>query len=107
VTAQPFADLLLRALVQHDDRARALVAQVRGKNAIIGVVDADDWVPLLRLNNPSTAFNVMNLGVRQGSGWAPTFLRGTPDQLAEHLAGPLAFTWQFEVSALEPPEKRT
>jgi hypothetical protein len=102
-----FASRLLRALVAHDERARALVAQTRGKTSIVGIMDGADWVPLLRLHNPSASFNVMNLGVRQGSGWAVPYLRGTPDQIAAQLTGPLAFTWQTEIDALDPPAKRT
>ena len=107
MSVEHFAHCLLRSLVEHDERARAIVAQIRGKTAILGVVDGEDWVPLLRLYNPSAAANVMNLGVRQGRSWAVTLLRGTPDQLAVHLTGPLAFTWQVEVEALATDEKRT
>ena len=92
-----FAQQLLRALNARDSRAVHLRVKARGKTAILGVDEGDTWVPLLRLSNPSAAVNVMNLDVRQGSGWAPTFERGGPDQLVEHLAGPLAFTWAIEV----------
>lgn len=99
---QNFAQALLRALVGHDPSAVALKARARGRTSVLGVEDFGDWVPLLRLSNPSASCNVMDVDVRQGQGWAPGFTRGTPAQLAEQLAGPLAFTWQAEVGALEP-----
>lgn len=95
-----FAQQLLRALHGRDPRAAHLRVKARGKAATIGIDEGETWVPLLRLSNPSAAVNVMNLDVRQGSGWAPTFERGGPDQLVEHLAGPLAFTWVIEVDAV-------
>lgn len=109
---QNFAQALLRALVGHDPTAAALMSRARGRTSVIGVEDFGEWVPLLRLSNPSASFNVMDVDVRQGGGWAPGFTRGTPAQLAEQLAGPLAFTWQAEVGALDssqgPPDgKRT
>ncbi len=95
-----FATSMLRILASHDSAASVLQVRARGKKATIGIVDVGEWVPLLRLSNPSAACNVMNLDVRQGRGWAPTFERGTPDQLAQHLLGPLRFTWAAEVEAI-------
>lgn len=95
-----FGQQLLRILRDHDPRAAHLRVKARGKTATIGIDEGETWVPLLRLSNPSASFNVMNLDVRQGQGWAPTFERGVPAQLAEHLIGPLAFTWVVEVDAV-------
>lgn len=95
-----FAQLLLRALSAREPRAAHLLVKIRGKTAVIGIDEGETWVPLLRLSNPSASVNVMNLDVRQGTGWAPTFERGVPDRLAEQLAGPLSFTWVIEVDAV-------
>lgn len=95
-----FAQQLLRALCARDSLATHLRVKARGKTAIIGIDEGEAWVPLLRLSNPSAAFNVMNLDVRQGRGWAPTFERGVPEKLAEDLLGPLVFTWATEVEAV-------
>lgn len=104
-----FASALLRELRGSDPSASALAAKHRGKAATIGVVDAGDWIPLLRLSNPSGACNVMSLDVRHHGGWAPTFERGTPTMLAEKLLGPLRFTWAIwanEVGWQETSDQR-
>lgn len=102
---QGFANRVLRGLRERDPRAEALDARVRGKRAVFGYVDDGEWVPLLRLSNPSAAANVMNLDVRHKTRWAPTFVRGVPDVIVDHLAGPLSFTWQLHLSAWsQPPE---
>jgi len=88
-----FADSVLEELRREDPAAKALAARHRGKAATIGVTDDGEWVPLLRLSNPSGACNVMSLDVRHHDRWAPTFERGTPAMLAEQLLGPLRFTW--------------
>lgn len=98
-----FANSLLRELRSHHPEAQALTARVRGNKAIIGFTEDAEWVPLLRLSNPSAAANVMNLEVRHKRGWAPTFFRGIPSALVEHLAGPLAFTWQIPLTPWPPP----
>jgi hypothetical protein len=56
-------------------------------------------VPLLRLGAPSAACNVMSLFVSHRRQWMPTFLRGTPAQLAEQLAGPFAYLWAIAATA--------
>jgi hypothetical protein len=99
-----FACDLLRAMAARDSAASALEARARGKKATIGVVDGDDWVPVLRLSNPSAACNVMNLDVRHGTRWAPTFERGTSDALAEKLLGELRFTWAMQAGWAETSE---
>lgn len=96
-----FARDLLRVMVARDPATRALEARARGKTATIGVTDGGDWVPVLRLSNPSNACNVMSLDVRHGSRWAPTFERGTPDALAQKLLGPLRFTWAMQAGWAE------
>jgi hypothetical protein len=98
-----FANSLLRSLRAHHPEAQALTARVRGKTAVIGFTEDGEWLPLLRLSNPSAAANVMNLDVRHGRGWAPTFIRGIPAALVEQLAGPLAFTWQIPLTPWPPP----
>lgn len=97
---ESFADAMLRAITAQDPVAAVLLVRARGKTATIGLLDAGEWIPLLRLSNPSASCNVMNLDVRQGQGWAPTFERGTPEALAERLLGPLRFTWAAEVQAV-------
>ncbi len=96
-----FAQNLLRELRRRDPAAAALESKHRGKTATIGVVDAGDWVPLLRLSNPAGACNVMSLDVRHHDRWAPTFERGTPAMLVEKLFGPLRFTWAIWADAAE------
>jgi hypothetical protein len=66
----------------------------------VGLYEGETWVPLLRLSRPSASFNVMNLDVRQGRGWAPTGERGTPAALAAILLNAWAFTWTIEVDAI-------
>lgn len=95
-----FASHLLHDLTATDPRAAHLKSKVRGKAVTIGIDEGDKWIPLLRLSTPSASCNVMNLDVRHGRGWAPTFERGTPAALAEQLLGPLLFTWADEVDAV-------
>jgi hypothetical protein len=97
---QWFAELLRRGLIARAPLATHLELKVRGKAVTIGITEGDAWVPLLRLSVPSASANVMNLDVRHGATWAPTFERGTPDMLADKLCGPLAFTWSGEVQAV-------
>ena len=98
-----FANTLLRELRTQHPEAQALTARVRGRNAVIGFTEDDEWIPLLRLSNPSAAANVMNLDVRRKRGWAPTFFRGVPSALVEQLTGPLAFTWQIPLAPWPTP----
>ena len=88
-----FAETLLAELRRNDPAAAPLAARHRGKTATIGLTDDGDWLPLLRLSNPSGSCNVMSLDVRHQNRWSPTFERGTPAMLAEKLLGPLRFTW--------------
>lgn len=92
----------LRAVVPQASR---LEARLRGKTVTLGVIDAGEWVPLLRLAHPSESSNVMSLEVRHHSKWAPAHVRGTPSEIAEVLLGPLEFTWLTDVTTAEE-EKR-
>lgn len=98
--ADRFASRLLHDLTTSDRRAAHLRSKVHGKTVTIGIDEGDTWIPLLRLSAPSASCNVMNLDVRHGRDWAPTFERGTPAALAEQLLGPLLFTWANEVDAV-------
>ena len=99
--AESFANIVLRQLRAADPIAGRLELRARGKTAIVGVVDADLWVPLFRLSNPSNSFNVMSLDVRHHQRWEPTYTRGVPADIVSALIGPLRFTWQAEVSMVE------
>jgi hypothetical protein len=68
---------------------------------VIGLDDAGDFVPLLRLDTASAAGNVMSLSVYHHGQWQPTFERGTPGELAERLAGPLQHLWTIAVAAAD------
>jgi hypothetical protein len=102
---QWFARLLLQELKQRDPRAVALQIQQapRAKKVSLGIVDDGEFVPLLGLDNASAAVNVMSLWVWHHRQWKPTFHRGTPAELAEHLVGPLHFLWTIAVDALGHP----
>ena len=98
-----FANTLLRELRTQHPEAQALTARVRGRNAVIGFTEDDEWIPLLRLSNPSAAANPMNLDVQHKRGWARTPFRGIPADLVEQLAGPLGFTWQIALTPWPAP----
>lgn len=98
---QYFVSSLLRELRTVEPHAAKLEARFRGKTVTLGVADAGDWVPLLRLTHPSSSFNVMSLEVRHHAKWAPTHVRGIPHDIAEALLGPLAFTWLTDVVTAE------
>jgi hypothetical protein len=102
---QSFANHVLRGLRERDARAEGLDVRVRGKAAVLGYLEDGEWVPLLRLSNPSAAVNVMNLDVRHHGRWAPTFIRGVPAAIIDELVGPLGFTWQLAL--LDWPEPPT
>ena len=99
-TPKAFVGRLLNELSRKDARAAHLQARIQGKTITIGIEEGARWVPLLRLSAPSASFNVMNLDVRQGQGWAPTFERGTPAMLVGHLLDRFLFTWAPEVDAV-------
>jgi hypothetical protein len=88
---------LLAELRQRDPRAAALIRRSRGKASIIGIEDDGEFVPLLKLDAGSAAFNVMSLFVHHQGRWQPTLKRGIPNDLAEILAGPLNYLWTMHV----------
>ena len=92
-TSRSFASSLLAELRQRDPRAHALICRARGKSAVIGIDDESEFVPLLKLDAGSAAFNVMSLFVHHHGRWQPTFKRGIPKDLAEILAGPFSYLW--------------
>lgn len=97
--ALTFANAVVRELQKGDTVAVVLDIRARGKTATVGLLDADEWVPLLRFSRPSASFNVMSLDVRQGHTWAATDVRGVPATIAAELLGPLRFTWALEAEA--------
>lgn len=99
-SARYFAHHLLRELTERDPRAAHLESRPRGQQLVVGMHEGETWVPFLRFSHPSASFNVMNLDIRQGDGWAPTGERGTPAALATLLTGALAFTWTIELEAI-------
>lgn len=99
--AQRFAELVLYDLCESAPHAEALRIRARGKTATIGVTDAGEWVPLLRMSSPSASFNVMSLDARHHASWSRTDVRGVPALIAEALLGPLRFLWEVEVNAAE------
>jgi len=92
-TALSFASSLLAELRQRDARAQALTFRARGKSAVIGIDDEGEFVPLLKLDAGSAAFNVMSLFVHHHGRWQPTLKRGIPKDLAETLATSLSHLW--------------
>jgi len=98
-SAQSFAELVLLDLRAVDPAAKTLQIRSKGKTAVVGVEDAGEWVPLLRLSNPSASFNVMNLDARHHTRWSPTHMRGVPQTIVAALLGPLRFLWEMEASA--------
>lgn len=99
--ASMFANAVVRELQKADTVAAPLDVRARGKTATVGLLDAGEWVPLLRFSRPSASFNVMSLDVRQGSRWTATHVRGVPAAIAEELLGGLRFTWAMEAEATE------
>jgi hypothetical protein len=99
--AAGFASSLLFELRQRDDRASVLCVRPGSpsKEAVIGLLDDGEFIPLLKVGAASAAFNVMGLFVPHHGRWMPTFQRGTPEGLAALLAGPLHYLWTLAVSA--------
>jgi hypothetical protein len=96
-----FAEHLLAQLHQADTETGPIAFRTRGKTAVFGFVDDDEWVPLFRLSRPSPSANVMNLDVQHGRSWAFTSLRGIPATLASELLGPLAYVWRLPLRAAD------
>mgnify|MGYP006995730165 CR=1 FL=1 len=97
MSARYFGDSVLRALTRSDERASFLRVHATGSSCVIGYELDDLWVPLFRLAHGSAAFNVANLQVRHKTRWEPTFTRGTPEMIAEQLAGPFSFLWELHL----------
>lgn len=97
MSAKHFGDCTLRALTQFDERANFLKVHATGSTCVIGYELDDLWIPLFRIAHGSAAFNVANLQVRHKSRWEPTFSRGTPEMIAEQLAGPFKFFWELHL----------
>ena len=103
-SAAAFAEELLREMVAVHPAAKQLGLRARGQTALLGITDEVGWEPLLRLSNPSDAYTLMSLDVRQHGRWTPTFHRGTPAQLAQVLTGDLHFLWWAWVDQNDPSE---
>ena len=97
--ASTFANAVVRELQKADPAAAPLDFRARGKTVTVGLLDGDEWVPLLRFSRPAPSFNVMSLDVRQGRSWAATDVRGVPATIAAELLGALRFTWAIEAEA--------
>ena len=98
-SAQSFAELVLLDLRAVEPNTKTLKIRSKGKTAVVGVEDAGEWAPLLRLSNPSASFNVMNLDARHHTRWSPTHVRGVPQTIVAALVGPLRFLWEIEAGA--------
>lgn len=81
---------MLRRLVEIDDLARLLRARTRDEETTFSVVVDGSDVPLFRV---SPHHEGLLLSVRQDRRWEATPERGSAEQLAELLAGPLRFLW--------------
>lgn len=95
MSAENFTNCVLQQLACADEYASFLAVRARGKTAVIGYDDAGEWVPIFRVAHGSASFNVADIQVRHGRSWQPTFVRGTPFQIAEQLIGPLRFLWKL------------
>lgn len=101
MTAETFAQSVLYAVAEADERASFLSVRARGKTAVIGYLDDDEWVPVFRIAGGSGAYNVANLQVRHRTKWEPTLVRGVPNVIAEQLIGPLRFLWEQHAHATQ------
>lgn len=100
--AGSFASRLLAELRRRDPLARALQYRARGKAAVIGIEDAGEFLPLLKLDAAAAAFNVMSLFVYHHRSWKPTFQRGTPALLADSLSRTFRHLWAIPAAMAEP-----
>lgn len=103
MNAESFAFSVIQEVVAADERASFLSVRARGKTAVIGYDDTDEWVPILRIAHGSASYNVANLQVRHHRSWQPTFVRGTPARIAQELIGPLRFLWEQHAHFSQPP----
>lgn len=99
--AESFALALLAHLRERDPAAASLRIQPgpRARGAVVGIDDDGEFVPLLKLDAPSAAYNVMSLFIYHHDRWTPTCQRGTPTELTDLLAGPLRYVWALAVTA--------
>ena len=105
MSAEMFAQELVRALARHDPRASLLIVKIAPqKTSIIGLDDDGEWAPLLKLGAATPKFAKMMLMVRQGKRWTPTMQKGSPEQLAELLASSLRHLWQIPLEMLDLPD---
>lgn len=95
--AQGFAYNLLWELQKLDSRADALKIRAKGKIAILSIDDGE-FVPLLRLADPTPKFAKMMLFVRHKRAWHTTCYKDTAEMLAKLLAGEFAYLWTIPVS---------
>ncbi len=94
MNAESFAISVIQKIVAADKRASFLAVRARGRTAVIGYDDAGEWVSILRFAHGSGSYNVADLQVRHHRSWKPTFVRGTPERIADELIGPLRFLWE-------------
>jgi len=95
-----FALDVLAEMRQLDLRSSTLEAlgTPRRPDALIGLIEEGEFVPLLVLAAASAAYNVMGLFVWGEQGrFIPTGQRGTPAMLAKILIGPYQHLWLFDV----------
>ncbi len=97
MSAQYFADCVLKELKNLDPQSDFLQVRARGKTAVLGYEDQSEWVPIFRIAGGSGAYNVADLQVRHRTTWQPTFIRGVPAVLAKQLASELRFIWESHI----------
>jgi hypothetical protein len=104
--ALSFALDVLAEMRQLDPRAATLEAlgTRRRPDALIGLTEEGEFVPLLVLAAASVAYNVMSLFLWGEQGrFIPTGQRGTPEMLAKILIGPYRHLWLFDVLTKDFP----
>lgn len=95
-----FAQSLIARVRSHFPEAAALRPRKGRDGADIGIEDDGEFEPVFRVKNGSKAGNVMSLWVYLHEQWQPTFIRGTPAEIAEKLAGPFTYLWRIPVLAM-------
>lgn len=101
-----FALAVLAEMRQLDQRSATLEAlgTPRRPDALIGLTEQGEFVPLLVLAAASAAYDVMSLFVWGEQGrFIPTGQRGTPQMLAKILIGPYQHLWLFDVLTKDFP----
>ena len=100
IDAYSFAQSLIARVRSHLPEAAALRPRKGRDGADIGIEDDGEFEAVFRVKNGSKAGNVMSLWVYLHEQWQPTFIRGTPAEIAEKLTGPFAYLWQIPVIAM-------